>query len=99
MMKNILVVCSSGLGTSLMIRLHLEAIFRETGFPSKITQTDASSADLYDTDLIIGAKQIVEAIRNHHDVEIVALENITNKQHIKDKILASTLYKDWIISS
>ncbi|GIP35098.1 PTS sugar transporter subunit IIB [Paenibacillus sp. J2TS4] len=92
-MKTILVVCSSGLGTSLMIRLHLTSILQEIGLKAHVEQSDSSSIDLYNADLIIGARQIVAALDIAPDIERIALDSLTDKEHLRERLLASSWFQ------
>ncbi|WP_158587644.1 PTS sugar transporter subunit IIB [Neobacillus notoginsengisoli] len=92
-MKTVLVVCSSGLGTSLMIRIYVEAICKEVGIKANVIQTDASSMNYYTADLIIGARQIIESLPNYGGIETVSLDKITDRKQIKDRILDSSLFQ------
>lgn len=94
-MRNILVVCSSGLGTSLMIRLNLESVLRELGIQANVEHADASSIAYYHSDLVIGAQQIVESLAEQIGVEALGLSSITDKDHLREKLLGSAFYRRW----
>lgn len=94
-MKKITIVCSSGLGTSLMVKIQLENILKEWGIFVTVTNTDQSSVMLESPDLIIGAAQIVEAIQMP-TTECIALHNLINKEHLKEQLLNSPTIKEWM---
>lgn len=95
-MRNILVVCSSGLGTSLMIRLNLESILRELGIQANVQHVDASSITYHPSDLVIGAQQIIESLAEQIGAETLGLSSITDKEHLREKLIRSVFYQRWI---
>jgi PTS system ascorbate-specific IIB component len=94
-MRKILVVCSSGLGTSLMIRLNLESILREMGMQVNVEHADASSISYHQADLVIGARQIVESLAERIGAEALGLASITDREHLRERLLASSFYQRW----
>lgn len=95
-MKRIIVACNSGLGTSLMIRLNVEALLKEWGLKAWVEHTDISSVDTFDADLIIGSNYIMESLQLISGVEIIGLDDITNRQYLKAKLLDSVTFRQWL---
>ncbi|TBL81769.1 PTS sugar transporter subunit IIB [Paenibacillus thalictri] len=91
-MLKIVVVCTSGLGTSLMIRLNMQALLKELGIQADMMHIDASSMYYHDADVIIGAKQIVESFGSELDVEKIPLDSITDRNHLKQQFMQSKAY-------
>lgn len=89
-MIRFLVVCTSGLGTSLMIRLNLQAILAEIGLSADIEHTDVSSVHLYQPEVIIGDKSIMESIQGQTEAELISLVHVADRDELKQAILAST---------
>lgn len=94
-MRRIIVACSSGLGTSLLIRLNLEALLREFGIEADVQHTDASSMYYHDADLIIGAKQIVESLQVPNGVEVVSLDDIVDRNYLREKMVKTNAFASW----
>jgi PTS system ascorbate-specific IIB component len=95
-MKTILVVCSSGLGTSLMIRLHLESILRKYGVQVNVQHTDMASLHTFNATIVIGARQIIEAVEQMYPINGVALDNIIDRQYIENTILQNQIFREWV---
>jgi PTS system ascorbate-specific IIB component len=95
-MRNIVVVCASGLGTSLMIRLNLESVLRELGIRANVEHVDASSLSYYHPDLVIGAQHIVESLAEQIGAESIGLASITDKEHLREKLIGSAFYRSWL---
>lgn len=90
-MKKVLIICTSGLGTSLMISINLETIFKEVGIKAKIQITDTASIKFYNPDLLIGQKAIIESLTLDHKAEVLALKSIVDKNELKEKIMKSKI--------
>ncbi|MBR2566936.1 MAG: PTS sugar transporter subunit IIB [Paenibacillus sp.] len=95
-MKKIIVACNSGLGTSLMIRLNVEALLKEWGLKAWVEHTDISSIDTFDADLIIGSSYIIESLQLAKDVEKIGVDDITDRHHLKTKLLESETVRQWL---
>ncbi|OIJ20133.1 hypothetical protein BKP45_10115 [Anaerobacillus alkalidiazotrophicus] len=95
-MKRIAIVCSSGLGTSLMLRIHLEHILKEWNIQANVMNIDKSSITSEFVELIIGAKQIVDSIEMNRDMELIGLEDIVDKQYLRSRLEHSTTIQQWL---
>jgi len=94
-MKKIVIACNSGLGTSLMIRLNVEALMKELSVQAQIEHTDITSLDAYDADLIIGSSYVIESLHLAGTAELIGLEDITDRQHLKARLMESGTLRDW----
>ncbi|QNO15800.1 PTS sugar transporter subunit IIB [Alkalicella caledoniensis] len=95
-MKKILVVCTSGLGTSLALRLVIEKFVRENNIKATVEHTDIGSANFMGADLIVGAKQVVNCLPIQNHAETVALEDIVNHKYIRQMLMDCNTIKEWI---
>ncbi|PUA39544.1 hypothetical protein C8Z91_08950 [Paenibacillus elgii] len=92
------VVCTSGLGTSLMIRIHLEALLREQGLRADIEHMDVASLGLSPAaDLIVGAHHIADSLptRLLEQAEWIPLENMTDRNYLRTKLMESPRFLAW----
>lgn len=95
-MKKIIVACNSGLGTSLMIRLNVEALLKEWGLKAWVEHTDISSVDAFDADLVIGSNYVMESLQLAKDVETIGLDDITDRQYLKARLLENDTFQQWL---
>ena len=96
-MKKIIVACNSGLGTSLMIRLNVEALMKEWGIKAQIEHTDITSVDAFDdADLIIGSSYHMESLHIGGNAETIGLEDITDHQYLKVRLMESVTVRSWL---
>ena len=78
-------VCGSGLGSSFMMEMNINDVLRELGATGvEVSHTDVGSATPDLADVWICATDIAESIQSLG--EIVVLENIIDKELMRDKI-------------
>jgi len=95
-MKKIVVVCNSGLGTSLMIRLNLEALLKEIGLKAWVEHTDVTTVDTLDADLIVGYSYIIDSLDTVRGTEKIGLDDLIDREHLKSKMFSNETFKQWI---
>lgn len=95
-MRKILVACNSGLGTSLMIRINLEAILKELNCNIAVEHTDVTSLRAYHAKLIVCSSYIVDSIEEPENIEIIALNDIMDRQYLKDELIKSITFQQWL---
>ena len=78
-------VCGSGLGSSFMMEMNINDVLRELGVTGvEVSHTDVGSATPDLADVWICATDIAESIQSLG--EIVVLENIIDKDLMREKI-------------
>ncbi|MFZ5813952.1 MAG: PTS sugar transporter subunit IIB [Bacillota bacterium] len=81
----ILAVCGMGLGSSLMLRMQIEAALKELGVTNfKVEVTDVSTAKGMAADLIVTSPQFVDRLQGGPPV--VAIKNYVDKQEMRSKL-------------
>ncbi|WP_229757627.1 PTS ascorbate transporter subunit IIB [Paenibacillus marchantiophytorum] len=78
-----------------MIRINLQSLLRELGVDADIEHTDVSSLGSCDIHLIVGAKQIIDSLPKNDNLEMLALDNIVDKTHLRERFIASCFYDNW----
>lgn len=84
--KNIMVCCGSGLGSSFMIQMNVEKALKEMGVEGvNVDHCDLGSAKGTNSDLFIGTRDIASEL-----VEIgkpvISLVNMLDKEDLKNKL-------------
>ncbi|GFN30133.1 PTS sugar transporter subunit IIB [Paenibacillus xylaniclasticus] len=95
-MKQIVVACNSGLGTSLMIRLNIEALMRELGLEVVVEHTDVTSLRAHNAKLIVCSSYIMDSIEVADDKEIIGLDDIMDRQYLKHELMNSKVFLKWL---
>ncbi|ANS75234.1 PTS lactose transporter subunit IIB [Paenibacillus yonginensis] len=84
-MKNIMVVCGNGLGSSFIMEINVKKALDELGQTAEVDHTDLASARTVKADIYIGAADIVEQLDDGSRT-IVTLENMMSIPEIKSKL-------------
>lgn len=95
-MKKIIVVCNSGLGTSMMIRLNVEALLKEFGVKAWVEHTDVTSMDAQDADLIIGSSYILDSLDSITGIEMIGLEDLIDRKYLRTRLTESITFQQWV---
>ncbi|GAF66965.1 PTS system transporter subunit IIB [Bacillus sp. TS-2] len=90
------IVCSSGLGTSLLIKIQLERILKEWNVDATIINTDVSTFNSEQHDIVIGAKQIIDSLEIKNHTEYIALENLIDPDYLRQQLLSNEVVKIWV---
>ncbi|EKP95161.1 PTS sugar transporter subunit IIB [Thermaerobacter subterraneus] len=83
----VLTVCGMGLGSSLILRIHVESVLKELGIQASVEVSDITSARSTPADLIVTSSQLAEVLRRD-DVPIVTVMNYLDREEIRSKIQA-----------
>lgn len=88
-MKNILVVCSNGLGSSLMLKSAIQRACDESGIEATVEHCDLGSAHSLapGKDLIVTSEALVDELEDVN-VPIATIINFTSQQEIQDKVIS-----------
>ncbi|MEQ6378516.1 PTS sugar transporter subunit IIB [Bacillaceae bacterium S4-13-56] len=90
----ILSVCGMGFGTSLMLLMDIQSMAKEHGYTVDGEATDLGSAKGKNCDLMVASSEIAAELSDEN-VPIVSIDNLLDKNEIKEKILPmiEKLYK------
>ena len=83
----VLTVCGVGMGTSLIMRMTAEEVFKELGVRAHVLATDVSSARGMRADLLIGQAMHTSEFADRGP-SVVTVDNFINKAEMREKILA-----------
>ncbi|MDA3811508.1 MAG: PTS sugar transporter subunit IIB [Spirochaetaceae bacterium] len=87
-MKNILVACGNGVGSSLIVKMKVQKVMDELGVPCNITHSSIgeakSSAKKFD--IIVVSRMFVPEFANVQGPFVIGLINIMSEEEISDKI-------------
>ena len=90
----VLTVCGVGMGTSLIMRLTAEEVFKELGIRAHVLATDVSSAHGMPADMLIGQEMHTGEFVGHVPM-VVTVRNFINKAEMREKILAAMEAAGW----
>ena len=84
-MKRGLVVCKTGMGSSMMLRIKLEQVIGENKFPLELEHDVLSAISNYDVDCVITMMDLVEQIKDEAKY-VIGINDLMNKVEMKEKI-------------
>lgn len=84
-MKRGLVVCRTGMGSSMMLRIKLEQVIGENKFPLELEHGVLSAISNYDVDCVITMMDLVEQIKDEAKY-VIGINDLMNKVEMKEKI-------------
>ncbi len=85
-MKKILVVCRTGMGTSMLLKIKVEQIISSLNLDAEVYHDVTSAIGGYnDIDILITMKDLADEFKGKFPI-VIGVESI-NKEEIKSKIL------------
>lgn len=84
-MKRGLVVCRTGMGSSMMLRIKLEQVISENKFPIELEHDVLSAINNYDVDFVVTMSDLVEQIKNEVKY-VIGIDDLINKKEMKEKL-------------
>ena len=85
-MKKILVVCRTGMGTSMLLKIKVEQIISSLNLDAEVYQDVTSAISGYnDIDILITMKDLADEFKGKFPI-VIGVASI-NKEEIKSKIL------------
>ncbi len=85
-MKKGLVVCRTGMGSSMMLRIKLEQVISENNLDIDLEHDVLSSISNYDVDFVITMNDLVEQLQGEVK-HIIGVEDLLNKEELKNKLI------------
>ncbi|UFJ41773.1 PTS sugar transporter subunit IIB [Brevibacillus humidisoli] len=82
----VVTVCGMGFGTSLMLLMEVQAIAKKHGFAVDGEAVDLGSAKGKDCDFMVASGEIASEL-DGESVEVVAIDNLLDKQEIEEKVM------------
>lgn len=82
----ILAVCGMGFGSSMVLRMTIEAVLQEEGISATVSTSDISSAKSESADVIVTSAEFSELLQGK-GIPIVTVKNYVNRDEMKEKLL------------
>lgn len=84
----ILTVCGMGSGSSLILKMNVDSILEEEGISAEVEACDLGSVGGNPADLIISTAELENRLSDY-DTKKIFVNNVVDKDAIKEKILES----------
>lgn len=90
----VLTVCGVGMGTSLILRMTAEEVFKELGLHARVLATDVSSARGMPADILIGQEMHTPEFEGHVPI-VVSVKSFIDKNEMREKLKAAMEAAGW----
>ncbi|GEN86997.1 PTS sugar transporter subunit IIB [Oceanobacillus sp. FSL W8-0428] len=84
-MREILVACRTGMGSSTMLKIKVSQVVKENNFPFNVTHDTMSAVSQFSGDLLITLEDLVPDVEDKVKY-VIGIKNLMNKEEIKSKI-------------
>jgi PTS system ascorbate-specific IIB component len=89
-MHKALIACRAGVGSSLMLKIKVNEVIRENGFPIEVEHASLDAVSGFPGDMIITLTDVANELREKNlSQTIIGINNIVDKKEIKEKIAAA----------
>ncbi len=86
--KRALVACRTGMGSSMMLKIKVQQVVKENGFPIKVYHDNTDAISQFNGDLLITLSDLKEDVKTRVNNEyVIGIDNLTDKEEIKTKLL------------
>lgn len=82
----ILAVCGMGFGSSLVLRMTIEAVLKEAQIKAQVVVSDIGTAKAEPADVIVTSAEFAKLLANKR-TPIVVVKNYVDRKEMKDKLL------------
>ncbi|WP_066189598.1 MULTISPECIES: PTS sugar transporter subunit IIB [Gracilibacillus] len=84
----IMTVCGFGLGSSMVLKMNLEAALKDLDIEADVTTGDVSSATGSDSDYIFTSNELAGNLKASTSTPVVVINSFVDKNEIKEKAQA-----------
>jgi len=86
---NVVAVCGHGLGSSMLLKIALEAIFAKLDINANIETKNVGevSGFMGDFDLMITSEELAKIIEIDKDIPVIKVKNFLDAQEVKRKVI------------
>lgn len=82
----ILAVCGVGMGSSLILRMNIEAVLRKSGVDASVEHSDLTGARGTDADYIATSKDLADTFAED-DTRVIVINNFIDQNEIKEVLV------------
>lgn len=85
----IIAVCGAGVATSLMAKMNIEKILKESGYSCTVDAVDVGSAGGQNCDLFVITEELSKTlvVPSYNKAKVVTVQNLVVKNELREKIL------------
>jgi len=91
----VLTVCGVGMGTSLILRMTAEEVFKQLGLRAHVFATDVSSAHGMKADILIGQEMHTPDFEGHVPI-VISVKSFIDKNEMRSKLVEAMEAAGWM---
>lgn len=81
----ILAVCGMGFGSSMVLRMTVEAVLKQLGVKATVATADIGTAKSENADIIVTSEEFAKILQNK-GIPIITIKNYVDKTEMKEKL-------------
>ncbi len=85
-MKRGLVVCRTGMGSSMMLRIKMDQVISENHLDIDLEHDVLSAISNYDVDFVVTMNDLVDQVKDEAKA-VIGIEDLMNKEELKQKLI------------
>ncbi len=82
-----LFVCGAGVGSSMMVKMNADEIFRNHGMKVRLISSDVTSSKSNKADCLVTTQDIYRLIKDIDVKEVILLQNMVSVKELESKII------------
>jgi PTS system ascorbate-specific IIB component len=91
----VLTVCGVGQGSSLIMKMFVEDVFKDLGVPARVESVEILTAKTGGVDMIVCSVLHEPELRGAAPI-VIGLRSLVDKKEMREKILKALLDKGWV---
>lgn len=90
-MLNVIAACGNGMGSSLMVKMKIEEVFRDLNIPAKVDHMSVGDAKSQgnSADIIFVSTALESNLSGVRNATVIGLRNLLSTEEILEKVIAS----------
>lgn len=81
----VLAVCGFGVGTSLLLKMNIDDVFKKNGIDADVTNADITTAASCPADIIFTSNELYNQLEGKVEIPLIKIDNFMNLDEIEEK--------------
>ncbi|SHJ88932.1 PTS system IIB component, L-Asc family [Clostridium amylolyticum] len=81
----VLAVCGFGVGTSLLLKMNIDDVFKKNGIDADVTNADITTAASCPADIIFTSNELYNQLESKVEIPLIKIDNFMNLDEIEEK--------------
>lgn len=81
----VLAVCGFGVGTSLLLKMNIDDVFKKNGIDADVTNADITTAASCPADIIFTSNELYSQLESKVEIPLIKIDNFMNLDEIEEK--------------